>query len=141
MASRTEEIEKYGKRISMRSITHKLKRGYDRNRLKKQASNTMMTCLCCALTLDADSMQLRKPFAVRRMLTSTFALLFNIKTKDFGKTSHETSKTYNLKYLQTIISSCSSVMFEMPAFFIRENSSLFLLMTNLRSHPSITAYK
>lgn len=73
--------------------------------------------------------------------SSTFALLFNIKTKDFGKTSHETSKTYNLKYLQTIISSCSSVMFEMPAFFIRENSSLFLLMTNLRSHPSITACK
>lgn len=73
--------------------------------------------------------------------SSTFALLFNIKTKDFGKTTHETSKTYNLKYLQAIISSCSSVMFETPAFFIRENSSLFLLMTNLRSHPSITAYK
>ncbi len=35
MASRTEEIEKYGKRISMRSITHKLKKVYDRNRLKK----------------------------------------------------------------------------------------------------------
>lgn len=73
--------------------------------------------------------------------SSTFALLFNIRTKDFGKTSHETSKTYNLKYLQAIILSCSSVMFETPAFFIRENSSLFLLMTNLRSHPSITAYK
>ncbi len=28
-ASRTEEIKKYGKRISMRSITHKLKRVYD----------------------------------------------------------------------------------------------------------------
>lgn len=73
--------------------------------------------------------------------SSPFALLFNIKTKDFGKTTHETSKTYNLKYLQAIISSCSSVMFETPAFFIREDSSLFLLMTNLRSHPSITAYK
>ena len=34
-ASRTEEIEKYGNRISMRSITHKLKSVYDRNRLKK----------------------------------------------------------------------------------------------------------
>lgn len=66
--------------------------------------------------------------------SSTFAHLFNIKTKDFGKTTHETSKTYNLKYLQAIIFSCSSVMFETPAFFIRENSSLFLLMTNLRSH-------
>lgn len=73
--------------------------------------------------------------------SSPFALLFNIKTKDFGKTTHETSKTHNLKYLKAIIFSCSSVMFETPAFFIRENSSLFLLMTNLRSHPSITAYK
>ena len=51
-----------------------------------------------------------------------------------SKTTHETFKTHNLKYLQTIISSCSSVMFETPAFFIRENSSLFLLMTNLLSH-------
>lgn len=30
-----KKIEKYGKRISMRSITHKLKKVYDRNRLKK----------------------------------------------------------------------------------------------------------
>ena len=82
-----------------------------------------------------------RPASSRMGRLSTFALLFNIKTKDFGKTTHETSKTHNLKYLQAIISSCSSVMFETPAFFIRENSSLFLLMTNLRSHPSITAYK
>lgn len=34
-ASRAEEIEKYGKQISMRSITHKSKKVYDRNRLKK----------------------------------------------------------------------------------------------------------
>ncbi len=34
-ASRAEEIEKYGKQISMRSITHKSKKAYDRNRLKK----------------------------------------------------------------------------------------------------------
>lgn len=33
-ASRAEEIEKYGKQISMRSITHKSKKVYDRNRLK-----------------------------------------------------------------------------------------------------------
>lgn len=34
-ASRAEEIEKYGKQISMRSITHKSKKVYDRNRLIK----------------------------------------------------------------------------------------------------------
>lgn len=34
-ASRAEEIEKYGKQISMRSVTHKSKKIYDRNRLKK----------------------------------------------------------------------------------------------------------
>lgn len=34
-ASRAEEIEKYGKQLSMRSITHKSKKVYDRNRLKK----------------------------------------------------------------------------------------------------------
>lgn len=34
-ASRAEGIEKYGKQISMRSITHKSKKVYDRNRLKK----------------------------------------------------------------------------------------------------------
>ena len=34
-ASRAEEIEKYGKQISMRSVTHKSKKVYDRNRLKK----------------------------------------------------------------------------------------------------------
>lgn len=34
-ASRAEEIEKYGKQISMRSITHKSKKVYDRNRPKK----------------------------------------------------------------------------------------------------------
>ena len=34
-ASRAEEIEKYGKQISMRSITHKSKKVYDRNRQKK----------------------------------------------------------------------------------------------------------
>lgn len=34
-ASRAEEIEKYGKQISMRSITHKSKKVYDRNRLTK----------------------------------------------------------------------------------------------------------
>lgn len=34
-ASRAEEIEKYGKQISMRSITHKSKKAYDRNRLKR----------------------------------------------------------------------------------------------------------
>ena len=82
-----------------------------------------------------------RPSSSRRGRSSPFAFLFNIKTKDYGKTTHETSKTYNLKYLQAIIFSCSPVMFETPAFFIRENSSLFLLMTNLRSHPSITAYK
>ncbi len=34
-ASRAEEIERYGKQILMRSITHKLKKVYDRKRLKK----------------------------------------------------------------------------------------------------------
>ena len=39
-ASRAEEIEKYGKQISMRSITHKSKKVYDRNRLKKAGINS-----------------------------------------------------------------------------------------------------
>ena len=34
-ASRAEEIERYGKQILMRSITHKSKKVYDRKRLKK----------------------------------------------------------------------------------------------------------
>ncbi len=34
-ASRTEEIERYGKQILMRSMTHKSKKVYDRKRLKK----------------------------------------------------------------------------------------------------------
>ena len=38
-ASRTEEIEKYGKQILMRSITHKSKKVYDRKRLKKAGIN------------------------------------------------------------------------------------------------------
>ena len=38
-ASRAEEIEKYGKQISMRSITHKSKKVYDRKRLKKAGIN------------------------------------------------------------------------------------------------------
>ena len=38
-ASRTEEIERYGKQILMRSITHKSKKVYDRKRLKKAGIN------------------------------------------------------------------------------------------------------
>lgn len=38
-ASRTEEIEKYGKQILMRSITHKSKKVYDRKWLKKAGIN------------------------------------------------------------------------------------------------------
>lgn len=38
-ASRAEEIGKYGKQISMRSITHKSKKVYDRKRLKKAGIN------------------------------------------------------------------------------------------------------
>lgn len=38
-ASRAEEIEKYGKQILMRSITHKSKKVYDRKRLKKAGIN------------------------------------------------------------------------------------------------------
>ena len=34
-ASRTEEIERYGKQVLMRSMTHKSKKVYDRKRLKK----------------------------------------------------------------------------------------------------------
>lgn len=34
-ASRTEEIERYGKQILMRSMTHNSKKVYDRKRLKK----------------------------------------------------------------------------------------------------------
>ncbi|HBH21092.1 MAG TPA: hypothetical protein DDX33_03665 [Rikenellaceae bacterium] len=37
--SRIEEIEKYGKQILMRSITHKSKKVYDRKRLKKAGIN------------------------------------------------------------------------------------------------------
>lgn len=38
-ASRAEEIEKYGKQILMRTLTHKSKKVYDRNRLKKAGIN------------------------------------------------------------------------------------------------------
>ncbi len=38
-ASRAEEIEKYGKPILMRSLTHKSKKVYDRKRLKKAGIN------------------------------------------------------------------------------------------------------
>ena len=38
-ASRAEEIERYGKQILMRSITHKSKKVYDRKRLKKAGIN------------------------------------------------------------------------------------------------------
>ena len=38
-ASRAEEIERYGKQISMRSVTHKSKKVYDRKRLKKAGIN------------------------------------------------------------------------------------------------------
>ena len=38
-ASRAEEIEKYGKQILTRSITHKSKKIYDRKRLKKAGIN------------------------------------------------------------------------------------------------------
>lgn len=38
-ASRAEEIEKYGKQILMRTITHKSKKVYDRKRLKKAGIN------------------------------------------------------------------------------------------------------
>ena len=38
-ASRAEEIEKYGKQILMRSVTHKSKKVYDRKRLKKAGIN------------------------------------------------------------------------------------------------------
>lgn len=38
-ASRTEEIEKYGKQVLMRTITHKSKKVYDRKRLKKAGVN------------------------------------------------------------------------------------------------------
>lgn len=34
-ASRAEEIERFGKQISMRTVTHKSKKVYDRKRLKK----------------------------------------------------------------------------------------------------------
>lgn len=34
-ASRAEEIERYGKQVLMRSMTHKSKKVYDRKRLKK----------------------------------------------------------------------------------------------------------
>lgn len=54
-ASRAEEIEKYGKQILMRSITHKSKKVYDRKRLKRQASTTTMTCLYSFLPLDLFS--------------------------------------------------------------------------------------
>lgn len=38
-ASRAEEIERYGKQILMRSITHKSKKVYDRKHLKKAGIN------------------------------------------------------------------------------------------------------
>ena len=38
-AARAEEIEKYGKQILMRTITHKSKKVYDRKRLKKAGIN------------------------------------------------------------------------------------------------------
>lgn len=38
-ASRTEEIEMYGKQLLMRSITHKSKKVYDRKRMKKAGIN------------------------------------------------------------------------------------------------------
>ncbi len=38
-ASRAEEIERYGKQILMRSLTHKSKKVYDRKRLKKAGIN------------------------------------------------------------------------------------------------------
>ena len=38
-ASREEEIERYGKQILIRSITHKSKKVYDRKRLKKAGIN------------------------------------------------------------------------------------------------------
>lgn len=38
-ASRAEEIEKYGKQILMRSLTHKSKKVFDRKRLKKAGIN------------------------------------------------------------------------------------------------------
>lgn len=38
-ASRTEEIEKYGKQVLIRTITHKSKKVYDRKRLKKAGVN------------------------------------------------------------------------------------------------------
>ena len=38
-ASRAEEIERYGKQILMRSITHNSKKVYDRKRLKKAGIN------------------------------------------------------------------------------------------------------
>jgi hypothetical protein len=36
-ASRNEEIEKFGKQVLMRTLTHKSKKVYDRNRLKRAA--------------------------------------------------------------------------------------------------------
>ena len=39
MASRAEEIVKYGKQILMRSVTHKSKKVYERKRLKKAGIN------------------------------------------------------------------------------------------------------
>ena len=38
-ASRTEEIEQYGKQVLMRPMTHKSKKIYDRKRLKKAGIN------------------------------------------------------------------------------------------------------
>ena len=38
-ASREEEIEMYGKQISMRTITHKSKKIYNRKRLKRAGIN------------------------------------------------------------------------------------------------------
>lgn len=38
-ASRTEEIEQYGRQVLMRPMTHKSKKIYDRKRLKKAGIN------------------------------------------------------------------------------------------------------
>ena len=39
-ASRAEEIERHGKQISMRKLTHKSKKVYDRKRLKRAGINS-----------------------------------------------------------------------------------------------------
>ena len=39
-ASRAEEIERHGKQMSMRKLTHKSKKVYDRNRMKRAGINS-----------------------------------------------------------------------------------------------------